>query len=51
MKGLYKDNGWAQVTDGKSSIPIPRERYEDNGYFPPYDQLPSKAEYEAGKKM
>lgn len=26
---------------------IPRGRYELNGYLPPFDMLPTKAEYEA----
>ena len=47
MHGLYRDGGWAQVSDGKNSIPIPRDRYEENGYEPPCDRLPTKEEYEA----
>jgi hypothetical protein len=47
MRGLYQDNGWAQVTDGHSNLPIPRDRYEANGYLPPFDELPTKEKYEA----
>lgn len=48
-QGLYQDGDWAQVSDnGKISIPIPRDQYEVKGYLPPFDQLPTKEEYEAG---
>lgn len=47
MRGLYRDGQWAQVSDGKHSIPIPRDRYEDNRYEPPFDHLPTKEQYEA----
>lgn len=45
MRGIYRDSGWAQVTDGKHEIPIPRQRYEDQNYLPPFDDLPTKEEY------
>ena len=47
MEGLYRDGDWAQVSDGNNSIPIPRDRYEDSGYLPPFDKLPTKDAYEA----
>lgn len=45
MQGIYREGGWAQVTDGKNEIPIPRGRYEDQNYHPPFDELPTKEEY------
>lgn len=47
--GQYRDeNGWVMVHyDGGHSAPIPRERYEGKEYQPPYDDLPTKEEYEA----
>ena len=46
-KGLYREpGGWVQVDLGKIRISIPRKKYEASGYEPPYDQLPTKEEYE-----
>ena len=47
-QGLWKEANWAQISDnGKISIPITRDQYEAKGYHPPFDQLPTKAQYEA----
>jgi hypothetical protein len=45
--GLFRsEDGWAQVDYGTgTTIPIPRSRYEANGYKPDFDQLPSESEY------
>lgn len=45
MQGIYRDGGWVHVTDGKHEIPIPRNRYEDQNYCPPFDDLPTKEQY------
>lgn len=48
-KGVYRDSdGWVTVDYGTSRMPIDRDTYEENGYLPPFDKLPSKEEYEAG---
>ena len=43
--GLFRsEDGWAQVDYGTgATIPIPRSRYEANGYKPDFDKLPSEA--------
>ena len=33
------------MTRTGTTIPIPRSRYEANGYKPDFDQLPSESEY------
>ncbi len=46
-KGLYRGVDWARVDyDDKLSIPIPRERYVEQDYKPPYDELPTKEQYQ-----
>jgi hypothetical protein len=49
--GLFRgDEGWVQVDYGTGgSIPIPRSKYEANGYKPDFDKLPSEAEYRAAE--
>jgi hypothetical protein len=44
--GLFRDEeGSVQVNYGTgATIPIPRSRYEANGYKPDFDKLPSEAE-------
>jgi hypothetical protein len=49
-RGLYRTPNWAFVSDGKLIFDMPESRYRDRGYEPPYDQLPSKKEYEALKR-
>ena len=50
--GLFRDQeGSVQVNYGTgATIPIPRSRYEANGYKPDFDKLPSEAEYWAAEK-
>ena len=50
--GLFRDEeGSVQVNHGTgATIPIPRSRYEANGYKPDFDKLPSEAEYFAVEK-
>jgi hypothetical protein len=45
--GLFRgEEGSVQVDYGTgASIPIPRSRYEANGYKPDFDKLPTEAEY------
>ena len=49
--GIFRsEDGWAQVDYGTgTTIPIPRSRYEANGYKPDFDKLPSEAEYRAAE--
>lgn len=50
LKGLYRDiDGWVRVKrdDNLALQIIPKERYVASGSLPPFDQLPTKAEYEA----
>jgi hypothetical protein len=50
--GLFRDEeGSVQVNyETGATIPIPRSRYEANGYKPDFDKLPSEAEYWAAEK-
>lgn len=50
--GLFRgEEGWVQVDYGTgATIPIPRSRYEANGYKPDFDKLPSEAEYLAAEQ-
>jgi hypothetical protein len=50
--GLFRsEDGWAQVDYRTgATIPIPRSRYEANGYKPDFDKLPSEAEYRAAEE-
>ena len=50
--GLFRsEDGWAQVDYGTgTTIPVPRSKYEANGYKPDFDKLPSEAEYGAADK-
>lgn len=47
--GLYRDGDWAQVSDGKNAVPVPRDQYEAKGYQPAFDDLPTREEYEASR--
>jgi hypothetical protein len=49
--GIFRsEDGWAQVDYGAgTTIPIPRSRYEANGYNPDFDKLPWEAEYRAAE--
>lgn len=49
--GMYRtEEGWVQVNYGSHSAPIPRARYEENGYKPDFDDLPAEADYLAARK-
>ena len=50
--GLFRgEEGWVQVDYGTgTTIPVPRSKYETNGYKPDFDKLPSEAEYWATEK-
>jgi hypothetical protein len=49
--GLFREEGWVQVDYGTgTTIPVPRSKYEANGYKPDFDKLPSEAEYWAIEK-
>ena len=49
--GMFRsEEGWVQVDYGTGSIPIPRSKYEENGYKPDFDKLPSEAEYLAAER-
>jgi hypothetical protein len=49
--GMFRsEEGWVQVDYGTGNIPIPRSKYEENGYKPDLDKLPSDAEYLAAEK-
>lgn len=51
--GMYRtDDGWVQVNYGAHAAPVPKATYEENGYSPPYDKLPTESAYkEAEKKV
>ena len=47
-RGLWRDGHWVQVSyEDIESVPISRALYERRGYQPPFDELPTKEEYEA----
>ena len=50
--GLFRsEDGSVHVEYGTGgSIPIPRSKYEANGYKPDFDKLPSEAEYWAAER-
>jgi hypothetical protein len=50
--GLFRsEGGWVQVDYGTgTTIPVPRPKYEANGYKPDFDKLPSEAEYWAAEE-
>jgi hypothetical protein len=50
-KGLFRTtDGEVQVDYDGVSIPIPREKYEENGYQPAFDNLPSEVDYLAAEE-
>jgi hypothetical protein len=49
--GLFRTNyGSAQVDYDGVSIPIPRSKYDENGYKPNFDDLPLEADYLAAQE-
>ena len=49
-RGLYRTPGWAYVTDETTGLDVPEGRYRVAGYYPDYDDLPTKEAYEAANK-
>jgi hypothetical protein len=46
--GLWRDGHWVQVNyEDRESVPISKALYEQRGYQPPFDELPTRQEYEA----
>jgi hypothetical protein len=49
--GLFRtSDGSAQVDYEGISIPIPRSKYDENGYKPDFDELPLEADYLAAQE-
>ena len=49
--GMFRtDDGSVQVDYDGNNIPIPRSKYEKNGYKPVFDELPLEAEYWAAQE-
>jgi hypothetical protein len=47
--GLYRDpHGWAALSHG---LLVERKKYVESGYAPPYDDLPTQAEYDCRPKV
>jgi len=45
--GLFRDGNWAQVRyEDKYDVPITRERYDEQGYLPLFEELLTKEEYD-----
>jgi hypothetical protein len=50
-KGLWRDGHWVQVSyEDRVCVAISKALYEERGYQPPFDELPTKAEYEASRE-
>lgn len=50
-KGLFRtSDGEVQVDYDGISIPIPRAKYEENGYPPAFDNLSSEVDYLAAEE-
>lgn len=47
-RGLYRDSGgWIQVSyDERFQMPMHRTDYEDHGYKPRFEMLPTKPKFE-----
>ena len=50
--GLYRDSGgWVHVNyDEKFEMPMHRSDYEDHGYRPKFESLPTKPRYEKARR-
>lgn len=47
-RGLWRDGQFVQVNyEDMVTVPISKALYEQRGYQPPFDELPTKEEYEA----
>lgn len=49
-KGIYRDGNWATVDFDTHRVEMPRKRYEEKGYQPPFLDLPSKDQYLFGQQ-
>jgi hypothetical protein len=50
-KGIYRTvDGFVQVDFGTHSTPMPRARYQEEGYNPPLETLPSEPDYLAAQQ-
>lgn len=50
-KGIYRTvDGFVQVHFGTHSTPMPRARYQEEGYQPPFETLPSEPDYFAAQQ-
>jgi hypothetical protein len=45
FQGLYRDVGWAYVTNGTMSFRVSEQEYRAFGYEPSYETLPWKEDY------
>jgi hypothetical protein len=51
-KGVYRDGDSAIVDYGTTArMPVPKKDYVAKGYRPPFDELPTKEQYEAAQKV
>ena len=49
--GLWRDGHWVQVSyDDREAVAISRHLYEQRGYQPPFDELPTREAYEAARE-
>jgi hypothetical protein len=49
--GMFRtDDGSVQVDYDGNNIPIPRSKYEENGYKPAFDELPLEEDYWAAQE-
>ena len=47
-RGLWRDGHWVHVCyESRDSVPISRALYEQRGYRPVFDELPTRTDYEA----
>jgi hypothetical protein len=45
--GLWRDGHWVQVSyEDIETVPISRRLYQERGYLPRFDDLPTKEEYD-----
>ena len=50
--GLWRDGHWVFVKyDCRVSVIISKGLYHERGYQPPFDELPTKADYEARQRI
>ena len=47
---MHKTRLFPAPSETGTTIPVPRSKYEANGYKPDFDKLPSEAEYWAAEK-